>query len=160
MSGNISEFQKLVKPDGYQVFLFTSPASVPFEFAVHPWFVCVKDGKITRWEVRFEKNLNQPEIGKHLHLDSLPPFSGIEIVPGVGRFFWATKFIGEMSGGTNSTANQMYNFILASPQNYKYCDTYSFFGPNSNTYAYWVLNEFPDFPAQLPWNSVGKKYPR
>ena len=61
-------FQKLVKSQGYQVFLFICPAFIPCHFALHPWFVCVKDGNISRWEVRFEKNYNNPDIGKHLHL--------------------------------------------------------------------------------------------
>ena len=66
-----NDFQNMVKPEGYQVFLFVCPVSVPLNFASHPWFVCVKNGEISRWEVRSEKNKINPQIGKHLHLNSL-----------------------------------------------------------------------------------------
>jgi hypothetical protein len=154
-----NDFQKLVKPEGYQVFLFTCPVSIPLNFASHPWFVCVKNGEISRWEVRFEKNNANPFIGKHLHFNSLPPFSGIEMIQLLPKkFLWKANLLGYMEGDEKSSTKKIIDFIESSPENYLYRDQYSFIGPNSNSYAQWVLNNFPDFKISLPWNSFGKNF--
>jgi hypothetical protein len=150
---------ELLKLDCYQVFLFTCPVSIPLNFASHPWFVCIKNGKISRWEVRFEKNRINPEIGNHLHLNSLPPFSGIEMLQLIPKkFLWPANLLGYVEGDDNSLAKKIIDFIETSPQNYIYRDQYSFVGPNSNTYAQWLLNNFPEFKIKLPWNSFGKNF--
>lgn len=152
------DFQKLVKQSGYQIFLFICPASIPFNFAIHPWFVCVKNGEISRWEVRYTKNKLNPDIGKHLHQNFLPPFSGINMITNVTKwFFWDAKLLGHIEGGENSAAENMYNFIEKSKDKYPYRNKYLLWGPNSNTYVQWVLNRFPNFPAKLPWNAFGKQ---
>lgn len=154
-----NNFQKLIKPEGYQVFLFVCPAFMPLNFASHPWFVCVKNGKISRWEVRFEKNIINQTIGKHLHFNSLPPFSGIEMIQFLPKkFLWKASLLGYVEGDQNSSAKKMIDFIESSPENYPYRNQYSFFGPNSNSYVQWVLNNFPNFKIKLPWNSFGKNF--
>jgi hypothetical protein len=154
-----NNFKNLIKPEGYQVFLFVCPVSMPLNFASHPWFVCVKNGIISRWEVRFEKNSSDPSIGRHLHLNSLPPFSGIEKIQLIPkRFLWKAKLLGFVEGTKNSLAEKMIRFIESSPADYIDRNRYSFIGPNSNTYAQWVLNNFPDFKIKLPWNSYGKNF--
>lgn len=157
--GEKQNFQKLIKTNGYQVFLFTCPASLPFVFAVHPWFVCIKNGEISRWEVRFEKNKNNPATGKHLHLNLLPPFVGIEMFSFLSkRFLWKAKLLGYIEGNENSTAKKVFDFIENSKNIYPYKDKYLLWGPNSNTYTQWVLNAFPDFDLKLPWNCFGRNY--
>jgi Protein of unknown function (DUF3750). len=152
-----NNFYDLIKLDRYQVFLFTCPVSIPLSFASHPWFVCIKNGEISRWEVRFEKNKINPEIGNHLHLNSLPPFSGIEKLQFIPKkFLWPANLLGYVEGGSDSLAKKIIDFIETSPKNYIYRNQYSFIGPNSNTYAQWVLNNFPEFKIKLPWNSFGK----
>lgn len=153
------EFQKLVKPTGYQIFLFICPASVPFNFATHPWFVCVKNGEITRREVRFEINNNNLAKGRHFYINSLPPFSGINIIPFLmSKFLWGAKLLGYIEGGENSMAKDLLNFIEKSKDTYPYHDKYLLWGPNSNTYVQWVLDHFPEFIITLPWNCFGRKY--
>jgi len=160
MSQDDERFRKLIKPSGYQVFLFACPASLPCSFAVHPWFVCVKNGEVSRWEVRFELNHEHPELGKHLHLNSLPPFSGIEIIPFVrGKFLWKVKkLLGYLEGGEGSAAGETFNFIARSKDRYPHRNAYALWGPNSDTYVQWVLDHSPDFHVALPWNGFGKKY--
>jgi Protein of unknown function (DUF3750) len=152
-------FDKLLKPDGYQIFLLICPASIPCNFAAHPWFVCVKNGEISRWEVRFEKNDLSPESAKHLQINSLPPFSGIEKLFFLQKkLLWHAKLLGYIEGGDDSLAKKIYDFIIDSSQNYPWRDIYGLFGPNSNTFAQWVLDHFPEFKVSLPWNCVGKGF--
>jgi hypothetical protein len=146
--------ESLLKNDRYQVFLLACPASIPISFGSHPWFVVNKKGAVSRWEVFFEANRNKTSWG-HLHLNMWPPFQGIEILFPSKTFFWSSRLLGVVEG---ELAEHMVQFIEASPQTYPYCYHYSLFGPNSNTYAQWVLDRFPECGLSLPWNSFGKSY--
>jgi len=154
---NSQEFDQLIKKDRYQVFVFTCPGSFPFIFARHPWFVVNKRGTISRWEVLFRKNLNNTSWG-HLHKNFLPLFLGIEIVPFINVFHHKAKLLNIIEGDENSTARKIADFIENSKENYPYCDKYSLFGPNSDTYGQWILDNFPELKIKLPWNCFGKNF--
>ena len=145
----------MIKEDRFQVFLCASPAHVPFNFAVHPWLVVNRKGKVSRWELTWEKGASAHSWG-HLQRDFLPPFQGIGVLPFFHNWSWKGRIIGTTEGGEGSLAHQMADFIERSPETYPHSGKYSLFGPNSNTYAEWVLKKFPDFPAKLPWNAFGK----
>ncbi len=153
------DFQTLInnKRDLYQVFLFTCPGALPFSLAMHPWFVCVKKGEVSRWEICFQKSRCKTSWG-YLHLNVLPPSQGIEVFSFSQKYFWEGKLIAQTEGDENSMARKMINFIEKSKENYPYCHQYFITGPNSNTYAQWILNNFPDFKIKLPWNAFGKNY--
>jgi hypothetical protein len=161
------EFEKLLKSDKYQVFLFTCPAIMPFSFAVHPWFVVNNKGSLerfgvgrqggARWEVLHTARNNERNWG-HLHLNLLPPAQGTQIFSFTQRYSWKGNVSGLIEGGEGSLAQQMAERIESSPQTYPYCNTYSLKGPNSNTYVQWVLNQFPNSGLKLPWNAFGKSY--
>lgn len=154
-----SDFKNLIKDKGYQIFLFVCSASLPFNFAAHTWLVCAKDGQVSRWEVRFELNRENPKLGRHMHLNGLPAFSGIERINFLSkRFLWKARLIGQVEGGKGSLAHKMYDFIKNSDKNYPYRDKYNLLGPNSNTYVEWVLDHFPDYGLKLPLNSIGKGF--
>lgn len=155
MSGK--EFQKLVKEDKYQVFLFDCPANLPFSFARHTWFVSIKKGIISRWEILFRKNVTGASWG-HLHLNFLLPFQGIETLPFSQKYLWSSRLLGYIEGGEESTAARMVEFIEKSSEKYPYCNRYLLIGPNSNTYVQWILNKFPENNVKLSWNSFGKNY--
>jgi hypothetical protein len=63
-----------------------------------------------------------------------------------------------IEGDAGSLADRMGDFIEHSGEKYPYKETYSLFGPNSNTFASWVLNQFPESEIKLPWNTFGKNY--
>jgi hypothetical protein len=151
---NNNKFQQLIDNNKYQVFIFVSPGSIPFNFASHPWFVINKLGAISRWEVLFRKTPHPTKWG-HLYKDFYPPFRGIEIIPFWKKFFWPGKLLGIIEG---ETAKKMAEFLENSPTAYSYCNKYNFLEPNSNTYAQWVLNNFPEIKIKLPWNSFGKNF--
>ncbi len=155
---NKNNFEELVDKDKYQVFLFTSPCSFPLSFAVHPWFVINQKGKISRYGFNHIKNVGEKSWG-HLALNSLPPFSGLGIFfPFYSNNRFNAKLVGMIENNENGTAKEMADFIENSKNAYPLLNTYHLLGPNSNTYAQWVLNHFPEFKFKLPWNAIGKKY--
>ena len=146
--------QKSIRKDRYQVFLLTCPATMPFSFAVHSWFVCNKKGKLSRWEVLLSKKRCKTSWG-HLHLNFLPPSEGIEIIPYLSKFHWGEgKLIGYIE---DNVAKRMIDFIEKSKKTYPYCYKYSVIGPNSNTYIQWIINNFIT-KLTLPWNAFGKNH--
>ena len=142
-------FEKLLDKNQYQVFLFVSAAHFPFIFASHPWFVLNKKGQISRWEVLHRKNSDN----FHIHKDTNPLFRGIQIFAFYNKLFWRAKLIKKIEG---ESAKDIINFIEESKDNYQHGKIYSLRGVNSNTYARWILKNFPEFNAKLPWNSFGK----
>jgi len=151
-----NKFQQLVDKEKYQVFIFACPGNIPFNFALHPWFVVNKRGSISRWEVLFRKIERETSWG-HLYMNFFSPFQGIEIFPYSQKYFWEGKLLGQIEG---DVARRMAEFIENSPTKYSYCDKYFLSGPNSNTYAQWILNNSPEFKVKLPWNSFGGNYKR
>lgn len=63
-----------------------------------------------------------------------------------------------IEGDEGSLAAKMAEFIERSPETYPFKNQYRFRGPNSNTYAQWILNHFPETGMALSWNAFGKKY--
>jgi hypothetical protein len=158
---NAEEFEKMLKPDRYQVLLLSCPANMPFFFAIHPWFVLNKKGEVSRfgnggqrYEVYFEKAKGKESWG-HVHKNWLPPFQGIEVFPYSDRWHWGSRLIGSIEG---EVAQRMIETIELSGETYPYANSYSLLGPNSNTYVQWVLKQFPESGLSLPWNAFGKDY--
>ncbi len=146
--------QRLVDEEKCQVFLFVCPGVMPFSFASHPWFVVNTQGLISRWEVLFRKNYHETSWG-HLYKNFFTPFQGIEMLFFSQKYLWKGKLLGYVGG---ETARRVAEFIENSPTRYPYCDKYFLSGPNSNTYAQWILNNFPEFKVRLPRDSFGKNY--
>jgi hypothetical protein len=135
---------------------------MPISFASHNWFVVNKKGDISRWEVAHKKWSDETRWGylyKNLHSPIGPtPDSGVEIIYGVPKWHWDSKLLKYSEGDENSLAERMVDFIENSKNVYKHREIYHFMGPNSNTYAQWVLNNFPEFGIKLPKNAVGKNF--
>jgi hypothetical protein len=153
------DFQKLLKSEKYQVFLFTCPATMPFSIGTHPWFVVNRKGTISRWEIIWRPEKWNMRWG-HLYKDFYPrPEQGIEVFPLSRKYFWGNgKLLGCLEGDEGSLAHKISDTIASTPSIYPYCDSYSVTGPNSNTYVQWVLNQFPDSGLKLPCNAFGKHY--
>ena len=154
---NKEDFDKLIDKDKYQVFVFCSPASFPINFAKHPWFVLNKKGIISRWEIMHFKNKSNKDFG-YLHLNNKAPFLGIGLVWLVSKFYWKAKLLSSIEGSENSIAQKAIEFIENSKETYPYIYKYSFLGPNSNTFLFWVLNKFPELDIKLSWHFIGKNF--
>ncbi len=150
------KYESLIDPGNYQVFLFVSNAVMPFSFAKHPWFVVNNKGDISRWEIIVDRNKPREFVRK----DFCTPFLGSGVFLGGKRFYYKEKLLGYLTGGESSAAKQMVSQILRTRKEYPFKSEYRFLGPNSNTYAQWILDMFPQFEGKLPWNSFGKTYMR
>ena len=148
---------RLIRSDLYQVFLLICPANLPLSFAAHSWFVVNQKGIVSRWEVTFNARRRTLSWG-HLNENLFPMFSGIEIIPFFDRPTWRGALLGSIQGNEGSSTQRMADFIARSRETYPFYHNYFITGPNSNTYTQWVLDHFPEFPAQLPKNAFGKGY--
>jgi hypothetical protein len=150
---------ELLKPDTYQVFLMESPTSLPLSFAIHPWFVINKKGTLSRWGVGWRpQHYGAKAQWGHLAQDAIPPFQGLRIFYLSNRYHWRSTVRGVVEGDGMSMAARMIECIENSSNIYPFKDRYSFLGPNSNTYAQWVLDQFPESRLKLPWNAIGRGY--
>ncbi|MEI6396457.1 MAG: DUF3750 domain-containing protein [Candidatus Taylorbacteria bacterium] len=157
---NLSEFNSLVQPDKYQVFLFSSPCSFPISFFSHNWFVTNNRGKIHRFEVWSYKKRVTPIYG-HMTIDFYPPNVGTTVLPGssnnLNKRRFESRLVGSITGDNESLAQSMVDFIENKHTEYPFKFKYHFIpGPNSNTFIQWVLNHFPDSGLKLPRNAFGK----
>lgn len=160
MSKNKNDFEKLIDPTKYQVFLFACPAFIPVQFAVHPWFVVNKKGSVKRWEIGHDLETTPNYFG-YLRSDGLPFFEGLPILTYSLHYRWKgshIRLLGMIEGDENSLACKAANFIEETRSQYPHRNTYRLTGPNSNTYIQWVLDRFPDWKIRLPWNAFGKNY--
>ncbi|MEI6660367.1 MAG: DUF3750 domain-containing protein [bacterium] len=159
MNQTNKEIEKLVKSDMYQVFLLASPCSIPLSFASHTWFVVNKMGVLSRYEIVHTVMYRSEKSWGHLAMNFLPSFSGLNIIPFYfGKFYFKANLVNFIEGGEESSAKGMIDFIENSPNIYSHTKEYVYTGPNSNTYTQWILDQFPEFKAKLPWNAVGKNY--
>ena len=125
-------------------------ATLPFPvgaLAVHYWFVVFDGPSCTRWEVWQTKNAGPHCIG-HVHRDLKGPDDGV----GGGPARTAARWDGE--------AARRIAGVLQRIERYPYCERYRYWpGPNSNTFAAWVLRE-AGVEQPLQWKALGKNYGR
>ena len=151
------EFRKLVKKNLYQVFLFSCPAPIPTNFALHYWFVVNNKGKLSRWDL-LVKPSQVKTSWRYLHKTNK------DFSLGLNKYHFKlyprskSKFHRLISGKKGSLAEKIVKFIEKSPKNYPYCEKYHLLGPNSNTYIQWIINKFPESGFKLGWRAFGKNY--
>jgi hypothetical protein len=114
--------------------------------AVHYWFVVFDENGCHRWEIWQTKNAGGRSVG-HLHCDLKPPDAGV----GGGPTRIAAKWTGEDA--------ERLKRVLESAASYPFCHKYWYWpGPNSNTFAAWVLRK-AGIPYRLGPMALGKRYP-
>lgn len=126
--------------------LYVAPIETLSFLGTHPWFVVKRADALTfdRWEVSWrlggpygyvKKNLREPEENVH---------SGVPII-------WA-ELVGQ-------EAVDVVEFIEEQSPMYPCSRSYLVFpGPNSNTYAQWVIDQ-TGWDVELPYNARGKDMP-
>ena len=122
---------------------------VPGLIADHHWLLVSRGtaaGRLEsydRWEVWQRANKNESCWG-HLHKNLLQPFQGV----GNGPSRLIQKWI-------NDDAFSLVEKIESSPNDYPFRDNYKYWpGPNSNTYAQWVVKD----KIKLGIRAIGKSF--
>lgn len=125
-------------------------APLPFigALAVHCWFVVRDDaGRCSRWEVWQTADAGGASIG-HVHRDLKGPDEGV----GGGPARLAFRWTGERAARIDS--------VLQKIASYPHCRRYRYWpGPNSNTFAAWVLRE-AGIEYAFPWQAFGARFGR
>ena len=112
-------------------------------WAWHHWLVVEDARGLDRWEIWQWRRAGGTAWG-HLHLNLLPPLQGVGAGPG-----WVIR---RWSGGP---AEHLRHRLEASPREYPFREYYRPWpGPNSNTYAQWVLGNL----HQLDQHAPGRAY--
>ena len=125
---------------------YASLPSVLRFLAVHYWFVVYDDTGCHRWEVWQTKNAGGRSIG-HVHCDLKPPNEGVGGGPARTAAVW-----------TGEEARRLKQ-VLESAERYPFCHRYRYWpGPNSNTFAAWVLRKAGIAQPLVPM-ALGKRYP-
>ena len=124
-------------------------ATLPFPLgliAVHYWFVVFEPGgSCHRWEVWQTRDVGGTSIG-HVHCDLKRPDDGV----GGGPACIAAQWTGETAAAIRK--------ILEASKSYPHCHRYRAWpGPNSNTFAAWVLRQ-AGVEHPLPWKAFGRDF--
>jgi uncharacterized protein DUF3750 len=115
-------------------------------FAAHYWFVVHDERGSQRWEVWQTKNAGGHSIG-HVHRDLKAADAGVGGGP--------ARIAGQWQG---EEALALKN-VLESVERYPFCHKYRYWpGPNSNTFAAWVLRKAGIRYALGPM-ALGKRFP-
>lgn len=151
--------KKMVSDTDYQVFVCETPASIPFNLGMHAFFVCNEPGKpLERWEILFNVMSKHSERWGHLYKNILAPFATIS------EFFAflrrdPNKIVHLRGVVDGEVAHEMIAKIRTSKDAYQFRNNYFLLpGPNSNTYAQWILDQFPEVDITLSWRAFGKGY--
>jgi uncharacterized protein DUF3750 len=115
-------------------------------FAAHYWFVVWDGDECHRFEVWQTKNAGGRSIG-HVHCDLKHPDAGV----GGGPARTAAEWTGESAVRIRD--------VLLEANAYPFCHKYRYWpGPNSNTFAAWVLRK-ARVQHKLGPMALGKRYP-
>lgn len=159
MKINQKKFLQEIDTKKYQIFICSSPISLPLLGFVHTYIISNCKGKITRWDVWRTKNRVDSSDG---YKNTYKPWTGLSIFYGndlsEARKRWPTSIVGSITGGDDSLAHTMCEFIDRNESLYPLKNTYQFFGPNSNTFVQWFLDQFSDVNIELLTKAVGKRY--
>ena len=111
--------------------------------AHHHWFVVRSEAGVERWEI-WQRPAAGGESWGHLHRNLLAPESGV----GNGGSWIVARFEAEVAEALAARLND-------APTAYPWRNTYRYWpGPNSNTFAQWVVGD----RCALPWPGFGSGY--
>jgi len=135
--------------------LYCAPVPGYKEIATHPWFVVKRSGEdhFDRWEIaafsgqfRYELAIRADGVYGNIYKN----------IAGPDEFFGAAGWVQAELRGPD--ADPIIDFIESQSPHYPCRFTYTLFpGPNSNSYAQWVLDH-TGWDAQLPPTAIGMDY--
>jgi hypothetical protein len=125
-------------------------ASLPWGIGLvadHYWFVVTDEGSgaCQRWEVWQTADAGGHSIG-HVHRDLKEPDAHVGGGPTRIAAVW------------HGAEARALRAVLERPEDYPHCHLYHYWpGPNSNTFAAWVLRK-AGIDYALPWRAIGATY--
>lgn len=138
------ELKKIVSEEQNQVFLLNSRCAFPLWFVKHHYFLVSKKGELTRYEIAFEKNKKQKELG-HLHINTREPLEGINVFLGI-NWKWKTQLVNQVEG---KTADKLIKILEKTPEEYVDKNNYRLISCNCNTFAQRIINQVPESKFKL-----------
>lgn len=146
-------------PNNYSLSIYYSPVAFPLFFAVHPWVIISSpEYGVERIEIHSIKN---KALNNYLFINSKAPYKGVSlfVIPGFWHSSPAYKSIllyQEEGPQTKEAVLAIHESVNKYPYLNKYHATP---GPNSNTFAQWVIDSFlNDKNIKLPLNAFGKNF--
>lgn len=143
----------------YSVIIYSSPIYIPLSFAVHTWVeINSPDHGPERFEIHAVIN---KKTGNYFYLNSKKSGEGMSLfaLPDIwyGKKYFNSKVLYKDEGmQAQDTVLKIHNMV----NNYMHKNKYiTFPGPNSNTFAQWVIDSFlNDKNIKLPFNAFGKNF--
>lgn len=145
-----------INPQALEIFICTSPCSIPFPFALHTFFVINDHGTLRRYEILYLKNKT---TGTHFHTKTYKDFEGMRIFNFLPSPKYKSTIIYSISDSTDAATTEKVHALKSVLENtehaYPFINTYSLIGINSNTFARWVIKK-SSIDVTLPLNCFGK----
>lgn len=150
MTHNFKNFN----PDQFQVAIMYSRVSLPLPPASHVWFIINDHGTLSRYEGLDLRHRRSDNLDGYIFQDYFPPDIGMPVWITRKTPTWRAHTISVIEG---YDAEQLAQILRDSLRDYPH-KHYRLLGPNSNTYAQWVLDTAGLSHIKLPWNAVGQNY--
>lgn len=147
------ELQKLINREKNQVFLFNSKCSFPLWFVRHHYFLVSKKGKLTRYEISYDKSKNKGQ--GHLMINEKEPLQGNPLIKNGKKPAWSVQVIDSADG---KVAEKLIKVLEKSVETYQDKHNYRLVTCNCNTYAQRMINQVPECGFKLSRNAIGRKW--
>lgn len=154
--------------DSYCVHLYSTRLALPLSLFAHTYIVTEHNDIRRRYELLHPKNPIQktPVVGR-VFVDAFVPEQGFRVYKSKSKQDtiprWQPTLHGTCCGGIDSPAYKLYQFLESGGFNaYPYNQPQRYhmtWGPNSNTFTQWIVNQVPEARLTLPWNAWGKSFP-
>lgn len=143
-----------MNPDQLQVHVMYSRVSLPLPPASHVWFVINDHGILSRYEGLDLRHKRSDGLDGYIFQDYFPPDAGMPVWITRKTPTWRAYTLCVIEG---DDAQHLAQILRDSLQDYPH-KHYRLLGPNSNTYARWILDTAGLTHIKLPITAVGKGF--
>jgi hypothetical protein len=134
-----------------QIFIMYSRASLPLPPASHVWFVINDHGTLSRYEGLDLRHRRSDGLDGYIFQDYFPPSVGMPVWITRKTPTWGAHTLSVIEG---DQAERLAQVLRTSLHDYPH-KHYRLLGPNSNTYAQWIINTAGLTHVKLPITAVG-----
>lgn len=137
-----------------QVFIMYSRVSLPLPPACHVWFVINDHGVLSRYEGLDWRHRRSDGLDGYIFQDYFPPNVGLPVWILSKTPTWRAYTISVVEG---DDAERLAQILRDSLHSYPH-KHYRLLGPNSNTYAQWIISTAGLTHIKLPITAVGAEF--